>query len=66
MARGNTENLKPRTQEGFQAALVASIHAGDAALIRKAMMKHGYMAKVIIEGGKVVAISGDLLAEVTL
>jgi hypothetical protein len=68
MARtGNVKNLKPRTQEGLQAALVASVSKdADAATIRKAMMKHGYMAKVIIETGKVIATSGDLRAEVAV
>jgi hypothetical protein len=73
MAKGNVKNLRPRTQEGLQAALVASVplaagiaaHDG-AAIIRKAMMKHGYMAKVTLEAGKVIATSGDLRAEVSV
>jgi hypothetical protein len=63
MAKGNVKNLKPRTQEGLQAALDASLgDRSDAAVIRKAMMKHGYMAKVVIEGDQVSATSGDLKA----
>ena len=73
MAKGNVKNLKPRTLEGLQAALVASVPlsagvpAGDGTtVIRKAMMKHGYMAKVFLEAGKVVATSGALRAEVAV
>jgi hypothetical protein len=72
MARGNTKNLKPRTQEGLQAALVASVSAWQKGTpqeegmpaIRKAMMKHGYMAKVVRGEDKVIATSGTLSAEV--
>lgn len=73
MAKGNVKNLKPRTQVGLQAALEASLPqaAGvpaseGCAVIRKAMMKHGYMAKVVLEVGKVVATSGALRAEVAI
>jgi DNA-binding FadR family transcriptional regulator len=64
MARGNAKNLKPRTQEGLQAALVACVAAGDSGAVRKAMMKHGYMAKVVVADGRLIATSGDLRAEV--
>ena len=65
MAKGNIKNLKPRTQEGLQAALEASVGAGDAAAtVRKAMMKHGYVAKVVFEGGLIIATSGALRAQV--
>jgi hypothetical protein len=73
MRKGNPANLKPRTQEGLQAALVASVPAAagvpaadGAGVIRKAMMQHGYMAKVFYEDGKVVATSGALRAEVSV
>jgi hypothetical protein len=70
MRKGNPKNLKPRTQEGLQAALDASITAGKdvsarevPAAIRRAMMKHGYMAKVVFADPMMVATSGDLRAE---
>jgi hypothetical protein len=68
MRKGNPANLKPRTQEGLQSALVASVSAWApgmpnpeaATAIRKAMMKHGYMAKVFFENDTIVATSGAL------
>jgi hypothetical protein len=74
MARkGNPGNLKPRTQEGLQQALDQSLAAGSGlgpsaatTAIRKAMMKHGYLARVTIDGSVVTATSGALQVSASL
>ena len=67
--KGNAGNLRPRTKEGLQAALDASLTAGAGVsmrevpgAIRKAMMQHGYVARVVFEDPDMVATSGALVA----